>query len=294
MSYEIIYAKQFIKVGQDLFVPLIMTGSNNCYERSYNNRYKRDRSWHLDKFFTNSMLTTQTQLSEGIDKFRETLMERDNDREKDNQYSDDRFGYFTSMTMKGLGHCSALTFNRFKSFYMNGCKYALTVEQLTEHGVDVSVETGYIWYKDKEELEKKGYKFLPTEFVKTTDEFFTSYSKFKKHYEEQNKKFKKEIHFTINLSDCNENTPGNLRKEIFGINKKKNREKKSVEVDSYYTIKAPNGRYFLRKTKYGYRYVYHPYFKFINYVDADRKLKSIRYNEGYEVEWVAEKTTIYV
>ena len=30
MSYEIIYDKQFIKVSEDKFVPMILTGSNNC------------------------------------------------------------------------------------------------------------------------------------------------------------------------------------------------------------------------------------------------------------------------
>ena len=41
MSYEIMYDKKFIKVDNG-FIPLVLTGSNNCWSGS-----KRARNWSL-------------------------------------------------------------------------------------------------------------------------------------------------------------------------------------------------------------------------------------------------------
>lgn len=49
MGYDICYRKQFIKTGEGTIIPLILVGSNNCYNVSHNGsrRYeRRERSWN--------------------------------------------------------------------------------------------------------------------------------------------------------------------------------------------------------------------------------------------------------
>lgn len=44
MSYEIIYKKQFVRL-EDKFIPLCLSGSNNCYEVGNRGRERRERDW---------------------------------------------------------------------------------------------------------------------------------------------------------------------------------------------------------------------------------------------------------
>lgn len=45
MSYEIVYAREFIKTGDERIIPLVLTGSNNCWGSTYKGRWKRERHW---------------------------------------------------------------------------------------------------------------------------------------------------------------------------------------------------------------------------------------------------------
>lgn len=44
MSYEIVYNRAFIKTTRGI-IPLLLTGSNNCYEYTYRGRERRERDW---------------------------------------------------------------------------------------------------------------------------------------------------------------------------------------------------------------------------------------------------------
>lgn len=45
MSYEIIYAREFIKTSDGRIVPLVLSGSNNCWDTTYRGHWRRERSW---------------------------------------------------------------------------------------------------------------------------------------------------------------------------------------------------------------------------------------------------------
>ena len=47
MSVDIIYEKQFIDLKDGRYVPLLLSGSSNCYEYSSNGRERRARNWWL-------------------------------------------------------------------------------------------------------------------------------------------------------------------------------------------------------------------------------------------------------
>ncbi|MDO4746675.1 MAG: hypothetical protein Q4B18_08965, partial [Bacillota bacterium] len=46
MSYQIYYDKAFIKVD-DKFVPMVNSGSNNCWEVNYCNREIPEKNWSV-------------------------------------------------------------------------------------------------------------------------------------------------------------------------------------------------------------------------------------------------------
>lgn len=45
MSYEIVYAREFIKTSDGRIVPLVLSGSNNCRNMTYRGRWRREKSW---------------------------------------------------------------------------------------------------------------------------------------------------------------------------------------------------------------------------------------------------------
>lgn len=46
MSYEIVYARQFLRTSDGKIIPLALYGSNNCYEPRFNGRNRRERNWN--------------------------------------------------------------------------------------------------------------------------------------------------------------------------------------------------------------------------------------------------------
>lgn len=47
MSYEILYNRQFLKTQDNKIIPIILHGSNNCYEYTWNGRERRERNWSI-------------------------------------------------------------------------------------------------------------------------------------------------------------------------------------------------------------------------------------------------------
>lgn len=55
MSYNIVYAREFIKAGDGRILPLVLCGSNNCWTMSISGRESRERHWHLIYISTNEI-----------------------------------------------------------------------------------------------------------------------------------------------------------------------------------------------------------------------------------------------
>lgn len=45
MSYTIVYDRQFIKLEDGRIIPMILCGSNNCWEKTWNGKERRERYW---------------------------------------------------------------------------------------------------------------------------------------------------------------------------------------------------------------------------------------------------------
>ncbi len=138
MSYDIIYSKQFIRLRRTgEIIPMLLSGSNNCFEIGLNGRDgRRARDWSSMRYYNR-----KGKLSEKPDrilaKLDAELRRYIRRRDKHEAPSDIRkhFGYYSSLVVGG-GSCSDTTWEQWRGVFANGIKRALTVEELDKLGVN--------------------------------------------------------------------------------------------------------------------------------------------------------------
>lgn len=284
MSYEIIYDKQFIKVAENKFVPMVLAGSNNCTEISISGRERRERSWFVWNM-SNKLVYSLEEMVAYANKLRENAIKTHQERKEENptwwteDYNDNNFGWFTSVAING--RTSQTTFGQFKGVFTTGCKKALTIGQLIYENVNVYVENNY-YRKEEQDLYK-----IPTycKLVNSGTELLEAIEEFNEIFKGTNQKP------TIRFSGMGERTPKRLRLRYFKKEAKPKAEKKEIKVDEFYSIVAPNGFYFVKRTRSGYHYTSYPYLKFLTEKEAQRKIKNFR--EGFKVELVHREHTFF-
>jgi len=307
MSYEIIYDKCFIKAekeGKEVFFPMIYWGSNNCTDyNGKNGAERRERYWHNFTYhLNNKRYGTLKEMLDSIDKKRERVIATNKERNDEyrsrgetnwiDEYDDKRWGYFTSIAIGGAS-THRTSFACYKGIFTTGCKKALTVEELRELNVFVSIRTSSFYYMEEE---LKRYKEAGKEeidiTVKTSKELIEKLEEL----EEYLKDFPK-VYLYINLS-ADEEKMRRVRKDRFPTKATKPKERK--EVDEYFVITFSRG-YLYKRTRRGFEYT--PYAnsgkKFLTEKDASKYLKEINKNTfcanyNFQVEKVNQKVTVYV
>lgn len=278
MSYSILYDKQFIKVGDNLFVPMVQCGDNNVYEASGNGR-KRARSWCNDKWIADGKtICTREDIERRVNQIRNDAIERCEGYVKQYDeswaYDDKRFGYHTGIAVYGK-HTSKTTFGNFKGFYMSGCEGALTVEELLKYSVNICVRLPF-YNSIKEDIKNKGLESKETTYVKTTEELINTIKEWDEYYGN-------DIVYYVDFgSDWGLK---NIKRERSKNNKRK--EKQWVETKEYYVLEGVNGGmgYFVKNLKYGYKYAYTSTGakKFINEQSANKFHKSMKNKDLFAV-----------
>lgn len=281
MSYEILYGKQFIKVDDKRVIPMIYTGSNNCYEWGSGNKMRRERNWHMDKFFSGGILfPTGEQILAGIDKYRNELVERYKDREEGDKYKDESFGYFTSIK---LYNSKRTTFGLFKSFYKTGVKQAMTVEQLKEFGIELKLR---VYFYKEEELTSKGLEARSPLTIESTEEIEQKFNEWKEYYGEESGR----LSFYLDASDYE------LKKLSKSRSNRVKKEKKPVEVNEYWVLAMVGGTgYFVKSTKRSIRHTSYSHWAktFLSEKEVNAYHKRMR-NKGYVTpEKITEKITLW-
>lgn len=139
MSHEIIYSRKFIKVeknGENHYIPLVLFGSNNCYDFYYDGlgrgREKRERRWF--PFFS----------KEKKDGF---LFSEEEIKEKIQNTPED---YPTSIKYNG----KFIGSKEYKNFLKRGMKDSMTIEELKDnyiHSLGIYMQLGH--YKERDFVE---------------------------------------------------------------------------------------------------------------------------------------------
>jgi hypothetical protein len=266
VSTEIIYDKQFIKADK-FFIPMIFGGSSNCTQFDRSNRGRRERSWFNDSYITEGRrIATKEQILARIESIRAENIARhtgkaDESGYVNDMYDDKSFGYFASLAIGG----SAIrtTFGMFKGLYVTGMAKALTVEQLKEERVGINLHMYDYNGEHQAKAKEAGIPWLGRVTITDTIHLLETIKLFFETYKDT------KFSWYIGFDEYDlERRMKWIRKKYFPIEKGAG-SYESVQVDSYYTIVAPNGGYFLKRTKYGYKYSYsYPQRKFATEKEA--------------------------
>jgi len=116
MSYDILYEKLFIKIGEDQFIPMVLAGSNNCYCNSQDR--KRSRSWCIPIFMLRNGLpyVSREEMRAALD----TIEEGDG--------------------VAVYGKKCGGTLRDIHNFFEYGLKCALTIEQLKNNSININAK----------------------------------------------------------------------------------------------------------------------------------------------------------
>ena len=263
MSYEIIYDKQFVKVNDKVFIPMILSGSNNCTEYSPSGRERRSRSWFNFGYLLGYAIAGS------MEQMLEKQEEERKERMKSEDYSDKYFGSYSGLKING----TPASYGAYKGIVKTGCQKALTIEQLAEENVYLNIHT-YNSNDTIEELKKQGLE--PISFTPRTTEQLEDFIK----NVEPKYKGKKEGNLYISFSGMYESTPKRIRRKYFA---KKKAEKQEVKSLIGYTVKITDIE---KEATIGYLYSYRgggfrytPYNtsgkQFLNKKDADKLAKEM-------------------
>lgn len=225
MSYTIIYQQQFLNLG-DKYLPLVIMGDNNVWEL---NNKRRSRDWqHLSIL---PKVGTQQQLLDAVQEFRENFSHKEN-------YTDEKFGYFSGIAIGGKS-THATTFGNLLGLVKSGIKYALTIEQLTKYGYNLIISTSHYYDNRLVELGLPHIHAVP-ETTGALQEILTKIEKYKG----------VTINFGLTIS---ENDLKWLRCEYFP--QATRAKKPEQEVQYYFILVNELNHVFVKKTKYGYKYI---------------------------------------
>jgi hypothetical protein len=300
MSYEIIYDKQFIKVedkGVEKFCPIILTGSNNCYENNGGTRDRRARGWWNFTWITEGKgFATKEEMLKKADEERakkiadiEARNKRNDEEgrsEWNDEYSDKSWGYFTGMYINGNRSTS---FGQYRGIFKTGCEKAITVEQLKEFYGSVTVCVSYYDRKELEAIGKEAKSFNVT----TSQELVEKYYELEEYLKDT--KFSPRIELSLS-----ERQPKYIRQRLFAREKKQH--KTLIEVDHYFVVKDFSlDNYVVKSKRNGYSYSrygksYAKQFRLEREAKAYAKRLDKKYNQvgRFVVEPVEESTRLYI
>ncbi len=232
MSYSIIYEKQFIKISETEVIPVILTGDNNVYEHSG----ARARDWY-NPLVNGKRVVTIDDINEELNHMHKQYFNPRNAETANRSEKD--FGYYSGIAMYGKG-THKTTWGMYKNVYLKGFEQALTLEQLSNESISVSVRitrlSGSPVNPDVDALSKGGFN--------TTAELLSHIEKCKAAIKEN-----KGYHFFIYLNGYDlEKKVKRIRRKYFPTTKK---VKVPTEVDSFYAITIDTYGNYLTESKKG-------------------------------------------
>ena len=283
MSYTILYEKQFIKVADDLFIPIVLSGDNNVYESDR----KRARSWYNERYVTGGQIWASSETILGaIDKIRQERIESNRRTieqgylSQEDGYEDKRFGWHEGVAIYGKG-TTGTSFGMYRNFYKTGIERALTIEELLEKGVQLRIK---LYYYRPEHVTSEGKAIKPDINILSTEHLVSTVNEWVEYYGEMSDRII--LYFFDEW--C-------LGKVLASQKKKVKRNQEWVETKSYYVLKSDTG-YFIKNLRYGYRYAYTSTGakKFLTEKKANEFKKRMKNGEHFTVELNENPYTVSV
>jgi hypothetical protein len=276
MSYNIIYNKQFVKLRKTReIIPMLLSGSNNCYEIGRGGRNgRRTRDWESSRYYNRKGKISEKPeiILKHLDAdLREYIRNHRGDSEATPADIRNRFGYYASLVV-GSGHCAGTSWDKWRSQFTNGIKQALTIEELDKLGVHLCF-SAYC-------TSPNGY---PSSVSLTTERQY--FSELKKWREWQNQS-KSGFYLTFSPS----NTDAVLER-LHASKRKTPKEKVRVEQDHYFVL-TDGYSGLIKYTSRGYRYGYNKESgkRFRAEKDAEKYRQQLLSNKRYKADiWKVER-----
>ena len=253
MSTDIVFDKQSVRLTKDIYMPVVLAGSNNCFD--WNDRIAR--SWcTLFHSENGEPWGTLNQMGSYCDKLNRKKAEEYDD------YSPNKFGWFSSMRMSN----GSMSFGQFKGLFVRSAQKAITVSALIKiFGSSIVVEMCRYGCKEKGVEQQIRHP-------KSGRELMRHYQELKVISGDE----KIPVHVKV---QWDEGLAKRVRAKFFPIKKKRS---ESVYMTSYYSVVVPEG-YFSRLTRYGYRFSHsYPQLRYASYQEANKKVRYLRRKRGYE------------
>lgn len=302
MSYGIFYDKQFVKVGFNKMIPMILAGDNNCW--TCDPHPKRTRDWQVFSYLLKSnMFETPEKIISAIDSDIEKTLENKSGPDK---YDDGRmitkeevaeqYGYYTSLAIRGSTH--SLTAKKYRSFVVTGVKNAMSIDELHKMGINVEF---YNYHYQKDTL---SIPVPVSTTIKKQSDFWTELEKWniwagKCKLIDHKDRTETPAEFSIQFDTIEELTTARLKSFRSDRRRANAKPTSDVEVDHYFTLKNAMG-YLIRYTRFGYKYSYHAGYsnkKYQTEKDAERYIKTLEKNgktDDWEIEQINRPTTFKV
>lgn len=134
MSYSILYRPLFLKVKGNMYIPIYEGGCSNVWECD---NKRRSREWYNTYFKgLKNIYCSESELLEVLNNIREEVIQRYKDDE--DRYSDERYGYFDSVSVYGKTPFST-SWNDYFNFFKKGFQNAITFEEAKELRISVKL-----------------------------------------------------------------------------------------------------------------------------------------------------------
>lgn len=202
MSYEIVYAREFLKTKDGRIIPLVLMGSNNCWTRTCTGRDRRERHW----------LALLSRTGESPAMAADELLER--------VYQCVPSKYQEHFVRNGKW----VDDDAFVRFFKNGIKKAKTLEELNEELLVKEYPRGEVYYYDQ----KYDAVCLDSKVICSSDDLEEFLSKAEKIVNENKTEHKCVIDISFNDGDVLERP-------------KKQRIKKEILRHQFYVVKTQEG-----------------------------------------------------
>ena len=285
MSTGILFKKQFIKVNNN-YVPMVLSGSSNCFDcNSKGGKNRIARGWGNMSFHCGGKLfATENEILSSID----TCLNDEIERGRTSEFSKataeqvkNAYGWYIGLRIGTLSTVKT-TASRYKSFFADGIKKALTIEELRLGGVSIRLTVSK--YNEATVL-AAGLKMRSDAFMYTTDQFEVSMNEWVSYFGKT---------AVVNVVYGSE---GELER-MFESNSKEVVKRVKKAVTSAYLIEFMGNRYFIKRSKKGTYLSYEPLNyqvkKYLTEKAATYKMNTIPNNENYKVVYKTFDAPIYI
>lgn len=145
MSYEIVYAREFVKTKNGDIIPLVLIGSNNCYSMSFiTGRERKERHWDI-------LLVRENECP---------AISADKLMERVNSYIPSEYQEHFVRNGKWVND------DGYVRFFKNGIKKAKTLEEINTELITDTRLRGCVYYNDKND----GFTPLYESLIHNSDE----------------------------------------------------------------------------------------------------------------------------